>query len=73
MRGKEGSISADHFGIRITPAYAGKSAHILARTTECEDHPRVCGEKHLKYRLRNSTTGSPPRMRGKVHLRSDLK
>ena len=30
---------------RITPAYAGKSAHRNLFFRFCQDHPRLCGEK----------------------------
>ena len=65
MRGK------DRQGLRvqrfagITPAYAGKSAHIAGAHPQSRDHPRVCGEKRLKELICDMAKGSPPRMRGK--------
>ena len=37
------------------------------------DHPRACGEKHKSIRAIVSTSGSPPRMRGKEFSRLCLK
>ena len=52
----------------ITPAYAGKRTIPQRPTPTWRDHPRVCGEKFLKQVESLSYLGSPPRMRGKVHL-----
>ena len=65
MRGKGQGVNpaADVFG--ITPACAGKSGPCPDRGPPAEDHPRVCGEKHL-YGAKFETKGtSPPRVRGK--------
>ena len=53
----------------ITPAYAGKSLCALPCVVCPGDHPRVCGEKSPLLMLRKKNWGSPPRMRGKVHIR----
>ena len=53
---------------RITPAYAGKSAPVEVIAGLPLDHPRVCGEKSRTQRKSLKTSGSPPRMRGKVRL-----
>ena len=52
---------------RITPAWAGKSAHELFEVIPNEDHPRVGGEKGSRYREQVRALGSPPRGRGKDH------
>ena len=65
MRGKERVAVSIGDGIRITPAYAGKSRCIPVRRDSHEDHPRVCGEKLLRSVLGMPLSGSPPRMRGK--------
>ena len=45
MRGKV-TYDDDHVpGMRITPAYAGKSSKEKIGQQELKDHPRVCGEK----------------------------
>ena len=45
MRGKELPAYATSNYYRITPAYAGKSAHRNLFFRFCQDHPRLCGEK----------------------------
>ena len=66
MRGKD---TADHF-VRhifgITPAYAGKSFPRPFRGPGSRDHPRLCGEKSLRFRQHLPFRGSPPPMRGKA-------
>ncbi len=49
----------------ITPAYAGKSDKKLKKCPNCEDHPRVCGEKSSAIGENYQLKGSPPRVRGK--------
>ena len=53
-------------GMGITPAYAGKSEGCEGQDCSKQDHPRVCGEKHIVGGLLVFLQGSPPRMRGKV-------
>ena len=48
MRGKAPPMFSMLFVIRITPAYAGKSACQNQTGQKIEDHPRLCGEKHSK-------------------------
>ena len=52
-------------GMGITPAYAGKSEGCEGQDCSKQDHPRVCGEKHIVGGLLVFLQGSPPRMRGK--------
>ena len=52
----------------ITPAYAGKSRTLWISDRSQEDHPRLCGEKHMEVYAICDITGSPPPMRGKVFL-----
>ena len=54
--------------LRITPAYAGKRRDDIKNISMYEDHPRVCGEKHIHQNQKHLCRGSPPRMRGKVVL-----
>ena len=65
MRGKGHNRKAEKGGLRITPAYAGKSCR--NRGTDCNiwDHPRLCGEKQAKHGKKIINPGSPPPMRGK--------
>ena len=66
MRGK---VSNSHFLFlrdRITPAYAGKSKHQGKKSSDDEDHPRLCGEKGTLKKKPCKSIGSPPPMRGKA-------
>ena len=65
MRGKQ--LFNEHYinPARITPADAGKTAEGRNRQRENKDHPRGCGENHLRRSLSGCVLGSPPRMRGK--------
>ena len=66
VRGKDGIISIKPCSLGITPACAGKSYPVKRQSCRTEDHPRVCGEKDLMYSTISFTSGSPPRVRGKV-------
>ena len=68
MRGKVSIKDVKQAVKRITPAYAGKRRTASTGTTSTRDHPRVCGEKIFHLGLALSSSGSPPRMRGKVAL-----
>ena len=54
-------------GVRITPAWAGKSNNQPTAPGVCGDHPRVGGEKSRVAPRSDPGTGSPPRGRGKAH------
>ena len=69
MRGKESLHTPTCRNTGITPAYAGKSGWPRSSGAAAGDHPRVCGEKHKIFSSRSNPLGSPPRMRGKVHVR----
>ena len=48
MRGKAiAMLMAAKIG-RITPAYAGKRSSSAPASDRSQDHPRICGEKHLR-------------------------
>ena len=66
MRGKAFMFWPSAVFMGITPAYAGKSRAGVCIVGDFGDHPRVCGEKRVRLSTRISSTGSPPRMRGKV-------
>ena len=66
MRGKVLKKNGHEREIRITPAYAGKSATGKWIGVRNQDHPRLCGEKHRKNCKPLNTSGSPPPMRGKA-------
>ena len=66
MRGKGYGATIGEDGMRITPAYTGKSSFGLPSQTFTGDHPRVCGEKSHCVLSLYVVLGSPPRMRGKA-------
>ena len=70
MRGKPASPPCRNSAARITPADAGKTRDICARSRSAEDHPRGCGENVLESASAGWYAGSPPRMRGKPHPRT---
>ena len=45
MRGKAEKNGTFCPGVRITPAYAGKSTALAVGAEGNKDYPRVCGEK----------------------------
>ena len=66
MRGKPIIYDVQELDEGITPADAGKTfTHCLCPPVK-KDHPRGCGENLGRTRSRKATTGSPPRMRGKL-------
>ena len=65
-RGKEGAQLAEKTGIRITPAWAGKSGSGLLFHRVWWEHPRVGGEKQHFPAVLGIILGSPPHGRGKV-------
>lgn len=65
MRGKLRSECGAVVSGRITPAHAGKTSSGSATSSPPEDHPRACGENRAVACVIFSTSGSPPRMRGK--------
>ena len=64
-RGKEILSRKQNGGIRITPAWAGKSACAASARGGLKDHPRVGGEKFSTSWRTVPPPGSPPRGRGK--------
>ena len=66
MRGKVQPEFFADAAARITPAHAGKRAHLIKRLVHQLDHPRPCGEKSLCPPPSPVCPGSPPPMRGKA-------
>ena len=66
MRGKVLDAGGFRKAVRITPAYAGKRLERVPLIPSRQDHPRLCGEKRHRHRIRGIPPGSPPPMRGKV-------
>ena len=69
MRGKGDECEKYYAKLRITPAYAGKSAAGKLPLITKQDHPRLCGEKCRKVKSIFRRAGSPPPMRGKAFFR----
>ena len=67
-RGKGRKSTRANMGIRITPAWAGKSECRNAEYPFRRDHPRVGGEKLHGLVFHSFLLGSPPRGRGKVPI-----
>ena len=65
VRGKVGRKFVTLEVVGITPACAGKRAHLEMDVTQSKDHPRVCGEKRRIKLKPAAGEGSPPRVRGK--------
>ena len=72
MRGKVYSLHSLKVGVRITPAYAGKSVSKSDVFRITQDHPRLCGEKTGSKWFMTKKTGSPPPMRGKDSRTADV-
>ena len=66
MRGKHYVKNFMGYSTGITPADAGKTSSATDRGRTVGDHPRGCGENRFVYRLVVHSSGSPPRMRGKL-------
>lgn len=67
-RGKAGFICAVELSFRFTPACVGKSSALQRRTRSTSVHPRLRGEKFVRYNIGSSLLGSPPPARGKEVL-----
>ena len=65
-QGKGRRIVPNVEGLRITPAWAGKSLFCFTAAVPIQDHPRMGGEKRRTVQYPRRCVGSPPRGRGKV-------
>ena len=64
-RGKDSHSDRGQGWTGITPACAVKSCSYPQQSTSPGDHPHACREKGSSMYCRDSSMGSPPRMRGK--------
>ena len=64
-RGKRDRLRSRVCGVRLIPAWAGKTHQVLPRPHLLPAHPRVGGENNDTSGLSQSATGSSPRGRGK--------
>ena len=70
-----GKLFAGDYGARgrgITPARAGKTAIFDNPPRSREDHPRACGENSKSAIDSAGSSGSPPRVRGKLSASNPL-
>ena len=65
VRGKQVTGNKSPETMRLTPACAGKTSGDNEMTRRIAAHPRVCGENEPTDWPVDSTSGSPPRVRGK--------
>ena len=70
VRGKVDVVGVIIRASGITPARAGKRGLRASPPRGRGDHPRACGEKDIYDPAEWDIWGSPPRVRGKGHLRS---
>ena len=72
-RGKADKDDVSGLDLGITPAWAGKRGFVSNMRQDCQDHPRVGGEKISMSSTVFFWQGSPPRGRGKArHLSHGL-
>ena len=69
VRGKVAQLVDGCCCCGITPACAGKRVLVKIFLSIFGDHPRVCGEKFQVCFAVFVVAGSPPRVRGKDHMR----
>ena len=50
-------------GVRITPACAGRTKHIVSINLTGQDHPRMCGKDSRIATFKYLIPGSPPHVR----------
>ena len=72
VRGKPDVNAFPRLDDRITPARAGKTDRPAGRIPLSRDHPRACGENGTIQIENDAITGSPPRVRGKLHERRQI-
>ena len=72
VRGKLLCTRLHKMHVRLTPACAGKTARSILLVRPTRAHPRVCGENRGRGSLLGTRRGSPPRVRGKRHVREAI-
>ena len=72
MRGKRIPSSLVLLFQRITPAHAGKTFVPDFAEKSITDHPRTCGENWVVLQSGHDFIGSPPHMRGKPSITTQL-
>ena len=69
VRGKRSGQYSMGYCCRITPACAGKTSQEHNQRVSRQDHPRVCGENKGSSASEILSSGSPPRVRGKLRVK----
>ena len=69
VRGKPRKPASKAVITGITPAGAGKTEEKSRKIVQNKDHPRRCGENCHPLSRRNTASGSPPQVRGKLEIR----
>ena len=73
VRGKLYLAGTESHQYRITPARAGKTRWRGVRLGDVRDHPRACGENCFQTMGLCDAHGSPPRVRGKLNDRDNIR
>ncbi len=71
MRGRQDQSPKETFGMRNTPAHAGKTNQMMHQTAHLQKHPRACGEDAVREGIWSILRETPPRMRGRLFTPSD--
>ena len=71
MRGAPARSSATGRRSRIIPAYAGSTTADPSTPADDKDHPRICGEHHVRLAVHQPAPGSSPHMRGALGYSAD--
>ena len=69
VRGKHDCQTSRRSGYRIIPARAGQTRRGVRVSSTSPDHPRACGANSCSLSRLSSTSGSSPRVRGKLRSR----
>ena len=66
VRGKPRRDDGGNHAIRIIPARAGQTVYHVRPSISASDHPRACGANHDTMQSVSTSSGSSPRVRGKL-------
>ena len=71
LRGARLAVREGDTVIGIIPALAGSTGNQIPNILRFRDHPRACGEHHVRVRTQPVAEGSSPRLRGAPFLQFD--
>ena len=72
VRGQRDDTVRPVLGVRIIPARAGPTFHLILLSLIPADHPRSCGANSYKPRTMSSASGSSPLVRGQLGFERGL-